>query len=67
MNSDYTNLAPAFPVSDLALVFEMADHLGLAGQSPDQTTSVRCRVLGGSSDSNVGLVHMRCRIVNCRH
>ena len=30
-----TNLAPAFSVTDFALVFEMGDHFGLAGQCPD--------------------------------
>lgn len=52
-------LAPSLPVPNLALVFQMGDHLRLTGQSPDQTAAVGGWILLGRSHVHPRLVHVR--------
>lgn len=52
-----SDLAPSFPVPDLALVLEVRDHLGLPRQCPNEAPPVWCRVL-------LRGLHVYLRLVN---
>ena len=61
------DLAPSLPVTNLSLVLQMGDHLGLAGKRPNETASVRCRILLGRAESDVGLMDVRGRFIHDVH
>jgi len=54
-------------VPDLGLVLKMGNHLCLSWQSPDESSSVGCRVLLGRTQPDGGLVDVSGRFVDGFH
>lgn len=50
-------------MSNLALVLQMSDHLRLSGKGPNQSSSIRSRILLRGSHMHPRLVHIRRGLV----